>query len=295
LKKLIALFTLLLIACSLQAEPVSIQHQGVRLNANLKQSDNWSDGPVILMTHGTLAHNKMEIMATLQNLLGDLGVSSLAINLGLGIDNRGSAFYDCPTPHRHRHTDALDEIGAWADWLQQQGVKKIALLGHSRGGNQTAWFAADHDRASISHVVLIAPQTWSMEYAVKNYRERYNKDLQPLLDKANALIAGGKGDTLVSDLGFIYCENTSATANAIASYYSDSPKMDTPFLLKDIKKPLLLVAGTADTVVKDLHRTMPPLAQQLGFQLMVLEGADHSFRDLYADEIAERIVEFLQE
>ena len=52
--------------------------------------------------------------------------------------------YDCATPHTHRHADAVEEIGAWLGWLQSQGVAKVALLGHSRGGNQTARFAAAH-------------------------------------------------------------------------------------------------------------------------------------------------------
>lgn len=295
MKQLIALFTFIFISCASQAETVSIPHGGLTLNANLVKSDNWASGPVILMTHGTLAHNRMEIMATLQSLLKDLGISSLAINLSLGQDNRQSAFYDCATPHRHRHTDALDEIGAWSGWLQQQGVENIVLLGHSRGGNQTAWFAAQQDKPIFSHVVLIAPQTWSMKYARDDYQKRYNKDLGPLLDKVNGLIKSGKGDTLINNIDFIYCKDTSATATAVASYYSDDPNMDTPHVLKSIHKPVLVVAGTADTVVKDLHKTLPPLSEQLGFQLMVVAGADHMFRDLYADEIAERIVEFIEE
>lgn len=295
MKHFIALFSLIFLSLPLQAEPVSIQFGKLRLNANLEKSDSWPDGPVILMTHGTLAHNKMEIMATLQGLFRDQAISSLAINLSLGIDNRASRFYDCPVTHRHRHTDALDEIGAWSTWLKQQGVKQVNLLGHSRGGNQTAWFAAERDTPFISHVILIAPQTWSMQYAVKSYHQRYNKDLQPLLDKARNLIHNGKPQTVLRDIDFVYCKNTSATAEAVASYYSDDPRMDTPYLLKQISKPLLVIAGTEDTVVKNLDKILPPMAGQLGFQLMVVKGADHTFRDLYADDVTEKIAEFIQE
>ena len=285
---------LLLVPFVSSAEDVTLKHQGITLNANLEKTDNWPNGMVFLMTHGTLAHNKMEIMSTFQEMFTDQGTSSLAINLGFGLDNR-KGFYDCATPHKHKHTDALDEIGLWLNWLKKQNVKQVVLLGHSRGGNQTAWYAVDHDDTIIKKVVLVAPQTWSMEYATKNYKERYQKDLTPLLTKANALAKNGKGNALLNNIDFIYCKDTTATADAVASYYSADPKMDTPYLMGKIKKPLLVIAGKEDKIVKSLDNIVPPLAEKYGFQFNVIDGADHSFRDLYADEVIETIVEFIEQ
>ena len=62
--------------------------------------------------------------------------------------------YDCATPHRHRHTDAMAEIGAWLDWLKAQGAEQVALLGHSRGGNQTARFAAATADPVVTNVIV---------------------------------------------------------------------------------------------------------------------------------------------
>ena len=152
---------LLFLCTTATAEEVRINHQGMVLNANLERgSDNWTNGSLVLMTHGTLAHRGMEIMATLQEMLSEREVSSLAINLSLGLDDRPAAMYPCPTPHTHKHTDAEGEIGVWLKWAKNQGVKNILLLGHSRGGNQTARFAAANPDPFITRVVLIAPQTW---------------------------------------------------------------------------------------------------------------------------------------
>lgn len=276
------------------AEEITIDHKDITLNANLKKVDNWPKGTVVLMTHGTLAHNKMEIMATAQELLGENDVSSLAINLSLGLDNRHE-FYDCTTTHNHKHTDALDEIGVWLDWLKKQGVKQVVLLGHSRGGNQTAWFAVERDDELVKKVVLIAPQTWSMEYATNNYKEQYGKDLKPLLNKAQSLVEAGNGETQLKNIDFIYCKDTTATADAFVSYYKNNPNMDTPYLMPKIKKPLLVIAGTEDKVVKNLDSIVRPLSDKHGFQLNVIEGAGHSFRDLYADEIIDSIIEFIED
>ena len=292
--KTILLALVLLSSPLLSAKEVTLNHQGLTLNANLEKVDNWPTGTVVLMTHGTLAHNKMEIMTTIQELLSDQDVSSLAINLSLGLDNRHE-FYDCATAHNHKHTDALDEIGVWLSWLKRNGVKQVVLLGHSRGGNQTAWFAVERDNELIKKVVLIAPQTWSMEYATKNYKKQYEKDLGPLLNKAQSLVQAGKGSTQLRNIDFIYCKDTTATANAFVSYYNNNPNMDTPYLMPKIKKPLLVIAATEDKVVKNLGNITQPLSDKHGFQLNVIEGADHSFRDLYADEVVEGIIEFIEE
>jgi pimeloyl-ACP methyl ester carboxylesterase len=276
-------------AWSSHAGEISLQHKGLTVTANLETSGaGWQQKPVLLMTHGTLAHNRMEIMQTLQTAFQDRGYSSLAINLSLGLSRR-SGMYDCAVPHTHKHTDALDEIGLWLDWLKQQGVQSVVLLGHSRGGNQTAWFAAERDDALVRSVVLIAPATWDQGYAAKDYQKRYKKALAPLLAQAEK---GGKG--MMKGIDFIYCENTSASAEAFVSYYRPDPRMDTPHLVPSIKKPVLVVAGSEDTVVTGLVEKMQPIADGERVQLTVIDGADHFFRDLYADEVADGAVEFIE-
>ncbi len=276
------------------ADEVTLKAADLTLNARLEQADNWPSGPVVLITHGTLSHNGSEIITALQELLQENGVSSLAINLSLGIDNRHGS-YDCAVPHKHRHQDAIDEIGQWLDWLKKQGAEKVVLMGHSRGGNQTAWFAAEHDDPVISKVVLIAPQTWSPDYAAKDYQKRYGKPLAPLLEKAQNLVQQKKGQTLLKNIGFIYCKDASASADAIVSYYAADPRMDTPHLLPKISKPVLVFAGSEDQIVKGLEQQLKPLAASGKIELETIDGADHFFRDLYIEDLVDRTVEFIAE
>jgi pimeloyl-ACP methyl ester carboxylesterase len=291
------LFALLALvaAGTVQAEAITLEHQGLKVRANLETSgDDWKAGPVILMTHGTLAHNHMEIMETLQQVFLDRGYSSLAINLSLGLDaSEREGMYDCAVTHTHKHTDAVDEIGLWLDWLKKQGVEQVVLLGHSRGGNQTARFAAAHDSAAVKGVILVAPQTWSEAHETKDYQKRYGKPLAPVLAKAEKLVAEGKGDTLLKPVDFIYCEDTAATAEAFVSYYRPDPKMDTPTVIAEIEKPVLVFAGSADKVVANLSKKMAKLEGQKGVQFEVIDGAGHFFRDLYAEDLADIAQEFV--
>lgn len=289
----LALPFLLMLPLHAVAEKVTLEHDGLTLNASLEKSGNWPEGPVVLMTHGTLAHSGMEIMATLQELFAENDISSLAVNLSLGIDDREQAMYDCPVTHTHRHIDALDEIGAWAGWLGQQGTTDIVLLGHSRGGNQTAWFAAERDEPLVTRVILVAPATWSLDHAVADYEKRYQTPLSPIVEKAREMVSEGKGAVTLRNIGFIYCEDTSASAEAVASYYADDPRMDTPTLIPDIDKPVLVIAGSEDDVVAGLIEAMEPLAAQERVELAVIDGADHFFRDLYAEDVVDLSLEFI--
>lgn len=274
---------------NIQAEEVTLQHNGLTLNANLNLSEENGYERIVLITHGTLAHNGMEIIDSWQALLADEEISSLAINLSLGIDNR-HGMYDCPTLHKHKHTDAADEIASWVNWLVNKGSESVILAAHSRGGNQTAWYSDQAPNAAIKAQILLAPQTWSVNGEALHYQERYKEPLQPLLDKALTLDA----ESTLEKTDFIYCEDTSVTAESFISYYKPDQRFDTPTLLKQATIPTLVIAGSEDTTVPGLATKMSTVANPQVTSIEI-EGADHFFRDLYMDEVIEHSIEFIEQ
>ncbi len=280
-------------ASSVRAEEVTRAYKGLVLNANLTLSEGktFKDG-VVLITHGTLAHNKMELVTALQSLLGERGLNSLAINLSLGLDNR-HGMYDCAVTHTHKHTDAMGEIGAWLDWLKGKGVNNVTLLGHSRGGNQTAWFAVKNNDPIIKKVVLIAPMTFDPAKSARSYKARYKTDLGPLLARAEKLVKEGRGKQVLKNIGFIYCPKTSVTASSFYDYYNADMNKDTPSIIRDIKKPVLLVIASNDQVVKGLAERMKG-KESPNIKIITVEDAGHFFQDLYGEDLADGVAEFIQ-
>ena len=277
------------------ADDVTIKNaDGLNLNANLQLADGKTvaDG-VVLLTHGTLAHNKMEIIVTLQRLLAERGISSLAPTLSLGVDNR-TGMYDCKIPATHKHSDAMLEIGLWADYLKGEGATDIVLAGHSRGGNQTAWYAARENNPLVSKVVLIAPATWSADKEAAGFKKRHGQDLKDAFASAQALSDAGKGGDFLKGLGVLYCPGADVTADSFISYYEQDDRMHTPNLLGMITKPTLVVAGSADDVVAGLIEAVEPMADGEKLQLVVVEEADHFFLDFYAEDAADAIAEFVE-
>lgn len=269
-----------------EVKEVTQQQQGITLNANLLMADDkgFAD-EMVLLTHGTLTHKERSTYAALQQNLANNGISSLAINLSLGLDNRHGE-YDCAVPHTHKHTDALNEIGYWMDWLQQQGADKVTLMGHSRGGNQTAWFAVERDSDQVDKVILVAPATGK--------QQKLDAAQQATLDKAQKLVAAGKGQQMMKNTDFIYCKGAEVTAAAFADYYTVKPQFDTPTLLKEINKPTLVVIGTADDVVADLPEKIAPLADSGKITILELEDADHFFLDFANEDLATGAAEFIR-
>lgn len=300
LRRVLPLFAsaLILFAVSARAEPVHLVQEGRGLDGELRLASGKSakDGLFILV-HGTLAHGRMEIMQALQAGLAERGISTLAITLSLGISDR-KGMYDCAQPHRHSNAQVLREIAAWVAWAKQQGAAKIGLLGHSRGGAQVAYYAAsagDKLDSSIKKIVLVAPGTFDRKTAAQEYKARYGGDLNAVLTKAEALVAAGKGDELMTDTDFLYCPKTKVAAESFVDYHADDGRNDAPSQLAKIKRPVLLAVAGSDEVVHNLPQKLAAVPKAPGFQTITVDGADHMFKDLYGDDLADAIVKFWAE
>lgn len=256
---------------------------------NLADRRRLSDG-VVVMTHGTFAHNRMRLMTDLQHLLGARGLSTLAITLSLGVDRR-RGMYECARPHHHLHTDSLTEIGAWLLWLRDAGAEKnIVLLGHSRGGNQTAWFASERLSGgdAVSAVVLIAPMTWSGTEAHDFYQAHHGIDIRPVIEQAKAM----DGDQMLDRVPFLFCPETTASARSYLSYHGLEPRLDTPVLMAAIPRPLLVVAAANDDIMDDLPERVEAVGRA-DLKLVVVPDADHFFKGPFAAQAADAVADFL--
>lgn len=252
--------------------------------------------PLVVMTHGTLAHKDMDVIRTLAQALADRGIASLAHTLSLGQDRR-KGMYDCATRHDYVTDDAIAEIGAWI--RHAQGIsRRVYAFGHSRGGNQVARYLADGAGPPLGGAVLLAPVTGTAEAALRaSYAATYGKPFEPLLEQATKAVAAGRGGEWMDAPGFIYCRNAVVTARAFASFYGADAGQDTVALVAQLKMPVLVLAASKDTVVPDVATSFATLvgASNGRVQLTTIEDADHFFRDLFAEDAADRIVEFIKQ
>lgn len=277
------------------AEPVRLVFDGRGLDGELHLAGGKTvaDG-LLLLVHGTLAHNRMEIMQMLQQSLGERGISTLAVNLSLGVSDR-KGMYDCAVPHRYSNAQAIAEIGAWVGWAQQQGAARIGLLGHSRGGAQVALYAArggDALPAALTRIMLIAPGTFEAAKAAADYRKRYGHDLAPVLQKAQGMVAAGQGDALLDKTDFLYCPQAAVAAATFVDTYSADGRNDAPTQLAAIHRPVLLAIAGGDEVVTDLPQRLAGVPKPAQYRAVTVDGADHFFKDLFGEDLADAIAAF---
>ncbi|HEX2888462.1 hypothetical protein [Vineibacter terrae] len=273
-----------------RAEPVQIRHDGRTLNADLTvpQGGDVRDGLVVLV-HGTLMHGRMEIMAALQKALAERGVGSLAITLSLGIDDRRGP-YDCATPHRHMLDATAGEIGAWTRWARERGAARVDLAGHSRGGAQAAYAAATGAVPDIRRLLLIAPATFDAAAVATGYEKTFGLPLAPLLAGAAGFAA--TPDALLRPIGFLSCRDAAVAPRTFIDTYTVPERHDTPTLLARVSQPALVVVAGNDEVVRGLDRVQAVPGR---VRVVNVDGADHQFRDLYGDDLADAVAAFVKE
>jgi pimeloyl-ACP methyl ester carboxylesterase len=279
-----------LLARPAAAEEIALSYDGMKVNATLTMADGKTmDDGIVLLLHGTLAHHKMEIIRAQQQLLAERGISSLAPSLSYGISDR-KGMYDCKVPHVHRNEDALDEIRFWLDYLKDKGATEVTLAGHSRGGMEVSWFMAERGDDAVKRVILIASGQWDAAKAAKGFKKTHKGDMNALLEKAK----GMDGDAMMKGIGILYCPGADVSAKSFVSYYGDDDRRDSVTTMQKIDKPVLVVVGTEDNVAAGLAERVRPLADAGKLQLVEVEAADHFFRDLFGEDLADAMQEFIE-
>lgn len=289
---LAVVMTILLAFGSLQAKEVSQQHRGLTLNANLEiaEGKDFKDGMVLIL-HGILGHNKMELVATSQQILLENEMNSLAINLSLSRSNR-HGFFDCTWPHYHQQDDVFEELNLWVDWLRKKGVSKIALMGHSRGSNQSMVYAAEHLDPTVTHLVLLSPGADDVR---ETHEKRYGSVLNATADLMQEMIKSNKGEELIDGVDFWFCPKATVTANSYLSYYGEMSKFrEFQTYIPQIPVPTLIITGTMDERFPNVRKNIRPFIDNKRIYSSEIENAGHFFRDLNLEEAVETMIDFLK-
>ena len=85
------------------------------------------------------------------------------------------------------------------------------------------------------------------------------------------------------------------TAGAFISEYAENPSHSAPYNVAKIQNiPILVIGGSEDTVVPNIGTDFETISTQRNLRIEIIEGADHFFRDLYADDAAMMIVDLIE-
>jgi pimeloyl-ACP methyl ester carboxylesterase len=258
------------------AEPVQIKPGLTRLNGNLElpAGKTATDG-VVVIVHGMLSWHGQETVVALQKNLKQRGIGSLAITLSLGVDDRRGT-RRCDVVHDYALAGARREVGLWLEWLAGQNARTVDLLGFSRGGAQVAAFAPEFQ--NVRRVLLLAPTFATSVEQAETYRRAFGHPLAPEIEEAR------KNPLAKRTVDFLTCKQAPVLNASFLDGYAELP----PRLATRTGHPTLVVVAGKDEVVPDLAKKLPS-----DIKPVVIDGADHFFRDLYGEEAADAVAKFL--
>lgn len=194
----------------------------------------------------------------------------------------------------------VEDMGAWVDFLEQQGYSQVVTVGHSLGGIWTALYVSQSQDQRIKAMVFMAP-TRSMPGSSERSlgAERYAE----INARAEALVAEGKGKTMITDK---YYRKPPAPKGARSMYFQQAEswldswgKGSVAVLtdrLSEIDLPMLSLAGSKDLYVDEAYMHEVQAAAAGPMELVWYggkDGANHGFND-YEDRVAEDILSWMQ-
>ena len=268
---------LLLTGLPAAAEPVQLKSGQIRLNGNMEMAagKKVADG-VALILHGTQSHYKQETVAALQENLKKRGISTLAITLSLGIDNREGP-RACDVLHDYALAGARRELAVWMAWLRADDARAVDLIGFSRGGAQIAALAPN--LSPVGRVVLMAPAFATADEQAAAYQRAFGHSL------AEPLAEAKKSPLEKFTVDFLQCK----AAPVLGATFLDGYQELLPQLAAETQPSTLVVVAGKDEIVPDLAKKLPSQVRKA-----VIEGSGHFFPDLYGEDAADAIAQVLK-
>ncbi len=264
---------------------------GLRLPAAYFAAEPQTAIDAVILNPGTSGSFHNPPMFLLAKLLADRGFPALNLaTRGRDVvwhDNAsgryfGSAYEDV--------VESAGDLGAALDYLVSRGHKRIAVGGHSLGGEKAVYYAAHDPAPNLAAVIsLSGPRVSNSSYLASERADDYRRNVA----KAEALVAAGTPDALF-ELDF----PTTPTLRTAAGYLKKYGGEDLNFAswIDRIRVPLLRITGEKETNVsqRGVAEDMMRLAVNSPHRkAVIIPGAGHLYSDAETVQIADAIAEWL--
>jgi pimeloyl-ACP methyl ester carboxylesterase len=182
-----------------------------------------------------------------------------------------------------RLRDCVEDIRAWAGWLQQRGCDRIILQGHSHGAVKVLHYLSTANDTAVAGLILLSP---SDDFGLA--RQRLGKRFAEALALAAQLVRAGCERDLMPDEFFPYPTSAGAFLDtlgpdslALAFNLSRTDRRDFPEL-NAVRVPVLMVTGTfeeafAQTPKEYVARVGYELTSAPSFDSAIIKDAPHNY------------------
>jgi pimeloyl-ACP methyl ester carboxylesterase len=255
---------------------------GLRLDGAIFRPAATGESPVdaALLLHGVGGNfYSSSLLDAVQDAFLAAGVAVLRVN------TRGhDGMYNAPTNQGARRFGAAFEIvdecrldlAAWTDFLRNEGLARIALVGHSLGAIKAIYAAANTDEMSCIKIAALSPPR--LAYCV--FQKSGNPAFQEAIARAEAFVEDGRPHELMP-VRFPFPLIISA-----ASYVDKYGREERYDIVRHVPKlscPILFLYGE-----KELSEGGPPFSgidravaeaarPDQSLEVRIVPGADHFY------------------
>jgi pimeloyl-ACP methyl ester carboxylesterase len=216
----------------------------------------------VIMVHGMTGSFIGEIESAVPPFLAEAGYTTLVVN------NRGTGFMGAATEH---FEGCIADIGAAIDLMEARGFARVALFGHSKAGPKVSHYLAQTGDPRVAALGALSPASSVHEMPLWFSPQFGKRNPQRWLERAQALAAKGKGDTMFASKLWPFFVSAGTVADHLAT--SGDTTLEN---LSKVRVPVLAACGSLElewcTVVTSLQAQAPA-----GFRVEVVEGADHVY------------------
>jgi len=264
---------------------------GENLVINANHYTNSGDNETVAISiHGTRGFKTMEVISVLSDNLLDLNIDTIAPNISYGVNDRVNDFLSCDMKHLHNQYANIDEIIKWFLFAVEKDYKNIILIGHSRGGQDI--FQAykkilklyPGESKKISTIILLAPLADNTDEINNSLQKSHGITIKEFLSK---------DENAFAKINFLNCRNATVKISSFLSYYNLPRHEQLIPMLKDIDIDTYVFTASEDTFVPKTHSKVSYIRND-NIKLVQIDGADHFFRDLFLDDVIEKLSDFIE-
>lgn len=181
--------------------------------------------------------------------------------------------------------DCVLDIGAWVDFLEERGVKRIILQGHSLGPNKNIYYQYKKHDPRITGFIHLSPQNDAGLMKHVFGKKKYNKVNQMIHEK----LKEGKEKEMLPKEFAVVCP---MSVLGYSGYFIEegvgnlfpyhNPDNDNWQVLHSVKEPQILIFGETDSYIKpsvvravEIFRSKVTNPSLLTTQ--IIKGASHSY------------------
>ena len=221
--------------------------------------------PVIIFSHGFKGFKDWGPFNNIASLFAEAGFVFVKFNFSFNgtTSELPLEFADLDAFGNNNFTKELDDLENIIDWVISEKKlftadrNSISLLGHSRGGGISLLKAAEDDR--ISSVA-----TWA---AVADFgRFITNHDIETWKQTGVHYIENARTGQMMPLYLQLYFD-----------FINNRERLDVVAAVNRLKKPVLIVHGTADETVDLSHALELQVANSEKATLVTIDGGDHTF------------------